>query len=473
MNIYLTTSIPYLNAAPHVGHAQEFILSDALARLYRLAGHQVKFQTGTDENAFKNVASAQDLGIAPIDFVNRNAEKFRRLDDDLRISYDTFLRTTEERHHRGVQKLWRALNPQDLFSKSYRGLYCQGCEDFYLEKDLVEGLCPDHRKAPHLVEEENLFFKLSRYQTRLDELISNDQIRIVPEFRKNEVLSFIRHGLQDISLTRDAARVGGWGIAVPDHPRQVVYVWIDALVNYLSGQGYGTDESWREVWNPETRKIHVIGKNVWKFHAVYWPALLLSAGLPLPDEIVIHGFLTIDGLKISKSLGNVVDPGDVIRDFGADSLRHYLLAELSLYQDADFSLANLRSRHNVDLANILGNLVSRLSALAKKAGLKIQANGGQHRRSGDLGDVLKNYDVNAFSQYAWNRLRKINVEIHQRKPWEHLRSDDLAIWLKDWVNELRAVNALLACLIPEAAAEVHRVIDAGIETLDAPLFPRR
>ncbi len=292
-----------------------------------MIGNQVILQTGTDENAFKNVLAARELGIPTQELLDGNARIFRKLTDVLDISVDSFIRTTESRHRRGVYALWKRLQPQDIYKKPYRGLYCTGCEDFYLERDLVDGKCPDHGTKPVLVEEENIFFRLPAYQERLERLVESDVFRVIPVKRKNEVLSFIRQGLQDISVSRDARRAEGWGIPVPDNRSQIIYVWIDALINYITGQGFGSGDEWRNIWTGDVRKIHVIGKNVWKFHAVYWPALLLSAGLPLPNEIVVHGFLTVEGKKMSKSLGNVADPFDCIKQFGGDAFRSFRSAE--------------------------------------------------------------------------------------------------------------------------------------------------
>lgn len=474
-NIYITTSIPYVNAPPHIGHAQEFVLADAVARLYRLAGHQVRLQTGTDENAFKNVVSAQLKTVDPLSFVTENATRFRDLGDRLQISYNQFIRTTEARHTRGVHLFWDLLKKEDLYVKSYRGLFCQGCEDFYLEKELVNGLCPDHKTQPQVIEEENTFFRLSSYQEKLEQLISSDRIRILPKFRKKEVLSFIKQGLQDISITRDASRSGGWGIQVPGTSNQVVYVWIDALINYLSGQGFGTNDQWKNTWNEETKKIHVIGKNVWKFHAIYWPALLLSADLSLPDEILIHGFLTADGEKISKSLGNSIDPQKFIDSVGSDCLRQFLLTHLSLYQDADFSFNRLQSVYNDDFANTLGNLVSRIAALLKNADHGSFLPEAQPARIA-LSEVLGDYDIGSFSRGLWDRLRKVNAEINQSKPWELIKNGDLSAvksLLDQWTLELFEVTEYLSCLIPTSGGQVLRALDEGLQNLNAPLFPRK
>lgn len=473
-NVFITTSIPYVNATAHVGHAQEFVFTDALARLYRTTGRHVVFQTGTDENAFKNVLSARSHGLEPLEFVSQNAAKFLSLLDTLDVSYDTFIRTTEDRHAKGVNLFWRTLKKDDLYSKTYRGLYCQGCEDFYLEKDLIDGVCPDHQTKPLPTEEENIFFRLSDYQQQLEDLIVSEKIRIVPAYRKNEILSFIRGGLQDISLTRDADRSGGWGIRVPGNQQQVVYVWIDALINYLTGQGYGESENWRDVWNEGTHKVHVIGKNVWKFHAVYWPALLLSAGLPLPNEIVIHGFLTTNGQKISKSLGNAIDPTAIVSSLGVDALRNYLLSELSIFGDADFSEEGVRASYNKNLANNLGNLVSRLATLCRKAEFSLDIGNISRQEEGPALD-----DVPLAAQTAlhgvWNKVSQINAEINETKPWELIRAgNQVAIncLLGDWISRLYNLSFQLSCFLPSAGRRLKQAIENGLAAHESALFPR-
>lgn len=368
MQAYITSSIPYVNAPPHIGHALELVHADAIARYQRLAGNAAILQTGTDENAFKNVLAAQAQGVSVQALVDRNSQQFHELTQALTIAADTFIRTTEPRHRHGVAAFWRRLRSEDLFKQQYTGLYCTGCEDFLLERDLVQGTCPEHLTTPEKVAEENYFFRLSSYQAVLEEAIRGERIKIIPETRKNEVLSFIRRGLQDISVSRDTNRMAGWGIPVPGDDSQTIYVWIDALINYITGQGFGSGEAWRRVWSAETKKIHVIGKNVWKFHAVYWPALLLSAGLPLPNEIVVHGFLTVEGAKISKSLANVIDPFACIESFGAEAVRYSLLT-LSPFGDGDYSTRYLQQRYQADLANGIGNLATRLTALCEKARL--------------------------------------------------------------------------------------------------------
>lgn len=461
--IFITTTIPYVNSNPHVGHAQEFVVADCIARLYRQRGCQVRFQTGTDENASKNVVAAKKAGISIQEFVDQNAAVFRRLVEALDISTDTFIRTTEPRHRKGVELFWSQLNPEDLYARSYEGLYCVGCEDFLLEKDLVAGICPDHRAVPEAIKEENIFFRLSRYQKQLEELIESDVIRIVPVTRKNEVLRFIQQGLQDISLTRSKDRSEGWGIPVPGNPDQIIYVWIDALINYLTGQGFGEGDEWEKIWHEQTRKIHVIGKNVWKFHAVYWPALLLSAGLPLPNEIVVHGFLTNDGVKISKSLGNSVDPFQVIANYGSDAVRHFLVTCVPIFADSDFSTERLAQSYTIDLANRLGNLYSRLRVLCEKADFSRWVK-SPSAVSNQVESLLQLYGLAEIAQLAWGEIDRLNAEVSEQRPWELLKkneSERIYTLLEDWIRRLHWTVKLLEPYLTKASLDIQKGLSDG------------
>ena len=366
---YITTSIPYVNARPHIGHALEEVQTDVLARYQRQNGHDVRFLTGTDENSLKNVRAAEREGIPTAELVERNAAHFRALRGSLDLSFDDFIRTSADpRHRAGVAKLWRACAQNgDIYRRAYRGLYCVGCEKFYAEDELVDGLCPEHGVAPEVVEEENYFFRLSRYAGQLEQLIDSDQLRIVPATRKNEVLSFIRGGLADFSISRSRARARGWGIEVPGDPEQVTYVLFDALSNYITALGYATDgPDYQRYWVNSPRRGHVIGKNIIRFHAIYWPAILLSAGVPLPTDIYVHGFVTAGGHKIGKSAGNVVDPAELTERYGVDVLRYYLLREIPATGDGDYSQERLVRAYNTDLANGLGNLLSRTLGLLNR-----------------------------------------------------------------------------------------------------------
>jgi len=472
---YITTAIPYVNGKPHVGFALELVQADVIARYNRLIGNNVKLQTGTDENAFKNVLTARRLGVTTDELVKQNANLFLKLAQVLNISFDNFVRTTDSAHNRGAVQLWKAFKPTDIYTKNYTGLYCSGCEDFFLEKDLIDGCCPDHNKLPIEVQETNYFFRLSAYQEKLEQLIYNDIVKVVPATRKNEVLSFIRSGLRDYSISRAAERSGGWGIPVPDDPSQIIYVWIDALTNYLSGLGYGTSDNWTQFWNNESSKIHVIGKNVWKFHAIYWPALLLSAGLPLPNEIVVHGFLTENGHKISKSRGSTIDPFELINKFGADPVRYYLLGEVSPFSDGDFSIDRFKKSYETKLANNLGNLVSRLTSLCEKASyspedtnLFTEAPSGYHK-------ALNNYEFDKALGILWRDITEMNQDIDRLKPWELLKKKDntaISRLLSEWLSKLKNIAYWSAPFIPETSRRILQILTLNPISSSGPLFPK-
>lgn len=364
---YITTSIPYVNARPHVGHGLEYVLTDALARYHRQIGQDTYFLTGSDENSLKNVQSAEKEGIPVQDLVARNAAQFLELKDLLDLSFDDFIRTsTDPRHIAGVRKLWEACDANgDIYTKTYRGLYCVGCEQFYTPEELVNGLCPEgHLPPPEEVEEENYFFRLSKYGDQLIELIESEQLRILPLTRRNEVLSFIRMGLEDFSISRSQRRAHGWGIPVPGDPSQVMYVWFDALGNYITALGYADDGPlYERYWVHNPHRVHVIGKGITRFHAIYWPAMLLSAKVPLPREVLVHGYVTVNGQKMSKSLGNVLDPAWLAREYGTDPLRYYLLRGVPTVEDGDFNTERLVRIYNSELADKLGNLLNRVVSM--------------------------------------------------------------------------------------------------------------
>ena len=474
-DIYITTTIPYVNAKPHIGHALELVQADVLARYFRLIKKDVIFQTGTDENAFKNVLSAREKGLSTQELVNENSESFKNLVEKLHVSADNFIRTTENRHKLGVNQFWKRLKPDDIYKKDYAGLYCNGCEDFINEKELVNGVCAEHSAPPIEVKESNYFFRLSEYSDKLKELIENDTIKIIPDTRKNEVLQFINHGLKDISISRDAKRVHSWGIPVPEDNSQIIYVWIDALINYITGPGFGIDDIWQEIWNKETKKIHVIGKNVWKFHAIYWPALLLSANLPLPDKIFVHGFLTVNGQKISKSIGNVIDPFECISKYGCDTTRYYLLKAVSPFQDGDFSFDRLEGIYNADLANSLGNLFSRLATLCEKAGFNKLQIPGQIHEPPNYKSFIRNYEFDKALACLWVIISNLNQEIDKKRPWEILKNGDIEKakeHLNDWLSKLYVFSYWLQPFLAETSSILLNELSKTTIKRTKQLFPR-
>lgn len=361
---YITTSIPYVNDKPHIGHALEFMQADAIARYQRFINKDVYFLTGTDEHGAKNARSAEKLGKKVEDFVNENSEKFKDLLKALNISNNDFIRTTDEiRHYPSAQKLWKKLEEAgDIYKAFYNGLYCVGCESFITGKDLIDGKCVEHGKEPELIEEENYFFRLSKYTDEIKNKIKSNELKIFPETRKNEILSLLKSGLEDISFSRPAKDLP-WGVPVPGDASHTMYVWCDALSNYISVLGYGScDESkFNKFWPAD---IHVIGKDILRFHAAIWPGMLLSAKLPLPRNIFAHGFITADGKKMSKSLGNVINPLDLVKEFGAEAVRYYFLSQIPVYSDGDFSRERFKETYNASLANGIGNLVQRTAKMA-------------------------------------------------------------------------------------------------------------
>lgn len=364
---FISTAIPYVNARPHLGFAYELVLADILSRHRRRRGRDVRFVTGTDDNSLKNVQAAAREGVTPRQLVDRNASAFQALGPLLGISADDFIRTSSDpRHRAAVEWLWRACAASgDLFRQTWEGHYCAGCEAFV---DDGVTLCPEHGVPPDLVREENWFFRLSRWRDPVRDEIISGRLAIFPESARTETLSFLDGPVRDLSVSRVATRSGGWGIPVPDDPDQVIYVWFDALANYLASLGLGSDDALlSRYWRDSDERVHVIGKGITRFHAVYWPAFLLSAGLPLPDRIVVHGYLTVDGEKISKS-GRSLEVAPVVETCGVDALRWYFARRCRTRADADVSIAAISEAHDSDLADRVGNLVHRCTSLAFKIG---------------------------------------------------------------------------------------------------------
>jgi len=465
--IYLTTAIPYVNAEPHLGFALELVQADALARHHRLRGDEVRLLTGTDDNSLKNVLAAEAAGVATAELVKRNADRFADLQSRLDLTFDDFIRTsTDPRHEPSVDRLWRACQAAgDLYRGHYEGLYCVGCEQFYEPDELVGGLCPEHETVPERVAEENWFFRLSRYQDQVAGLITSGTLRIVPEFHAREVLAFIRGGLRDISISRSWERARGWGVPVPGDPAQVMYVWWDALGNYISALDYGTGgDAYQRWWVEADEREHVIGKGILRFHAVYWPAMLISAGEPPPTSIFVHEYLTVNGRKLSKSLGNAVDPAATAERFGADALRWWLLREVLPAADTDFTLDRLVARVDPDLANALGNLVSRTVGMVHsyRQG-RVPADGpgplaGRLRRlPAEIDAALASFDFRTAAGLVIDTVDAANRLVNETRPWELARAgrtDDLDGALAALVHTCRTVAIELSPLVPTLAARL-------------------
>ena len=435
---YITTTIPYVNARPHIGFALEVVQADVLARFRRQHGDRVRFQAGTDDNSLKNVLAAQAAGEGVREFVDRNAEAFLALGPALSLTVDDVIRTSRDGRHRpGVERFWQACAAAgDLYRKRYEGLYCTGCEQFYSPAELRAGRCPEHDTEPQRVAEENWFFRLSRYSGALRAAITSGELRIEPAGRRNEVLAFIDGGLEDFSVSRAAERAGGWGIPVPGDPSQVIYVWFDALCNYVTALGYGTGgEAYRQWWTGEGRRVHLLGKGVLRFHAVYWPAMLLSAGQPLPTDIFVHDYLTAGGRKISKSSGSGADPVALAAEYGPDAVRWWLLREVPRLGDADFTVERMITRADDELANGLGNLVNRAVAMIHRyrcgrvpVGQPIAAGGealdAAIRQAGGLiAAALEDFDFRQATAAVWAIVDEANRFVNRVRPWELARAE--------------------------------------------------
>jgi methionyl-tRNA synthetase len=469
---YITTAIDYVNASPHLGHALEKIQTDVIARYFRILGKEVLFLTGTDENSLKNVRAAENEGITPQELVAKNAKKFYQLKGALNLSFDDFIRTTEARHIKGAQKLWLACK-KDIYKKTYRGLYCIGCEEYYREEELVNGLCPEHKTKPELVEEENYFFRLSNYQNQLIKIVEKDKIKIIPETRKNEILVFLHRGLEDICISRSAERAKGWGINVPGDPSQYLWVWFDALSNYINAVGYGTNEKKFKKWWPAD--IHVIGKGISRFHCIYWPAILISAKLPLPKTIFIHGYITVGGQKMSKSLGNIIDPFELVQKYGTDAVRYFLLRESSPFEDLDFTFEKFKKRYNADLAKGLGNLVARVIALVKKfkiqnSKFKMKIQNSKLEREIDKTrktweKALDEFKFNEALVSIWDLISFCDKYIEEEKPWENRNQKVIS----NLLFVIEEIGKMLEPFLPETSKKIFEQIK--IQKME-PLFPR-
>jgi methionyl-tRNA synthetase len=457
---YITTAIDYPNAAPHMGHVLEKVLADVCARWMRLRGDAVRFQIGTDEHGIKIQQTAEREKMTPKELVDRNVPLFEDLYRRLAISSDVFIRTSDhEKHWPTVVELWMRLQKAGVLEKrTYTGLYCSGCERFLTKKDLVDGLCENHKKAPEEVKEENWFFILSKETAWLKKLLSKEY-RIIPAFREKETLALLDQGLEDVSFSRPKSSLS-WGIPVPGDEAQTMYVWCDALTNYISGLGYFTDHEEKEYWDDAT-VTHVIGKDIARFHALIWPAMLKHAGVRTPDQLLIHGFLTSEGQKMSKSTGNVVVPDDVLQKFGGnpDPLRFYLSHEVPVGNDGDFSWKRIEELYIGVLSNKIGNLLNRVLVL-------LQKNQGQLllQENDEASNSIKRYwalyqqsmdrfEVNQALTAAVAISMGGNVRMDERKPWT-LKGDDQLIVLSVIAEQLRHIALMLLPFMPETAQKM-------------------
>ena len=463
MSFYVTTPIYYVNSTPHVGNAYTTIAADVVARHRRQRGEETFFLTGTDEHGSNIPRVAEEAGLELREFVDRNAAAFQEMTVRVNASNDFFIRTTDDRHKARVQEfLQRIYDRGEIFEGVYAGLYCTRCESFYTEAELVEGLCPQHGIPPEFVEEKNYFFRLSAYQERLLRLYDDRPDVVLPRFRYNEARSFIERGLDDISVSRASQR---WGVEVPWDTSQVVYVWVDALINYWSALAFAKPgEDLRPRFWPEVR--HLLGKDILKFHCVIWPALLLAAGLEVPKQLFVHGYLLLDERKIAKSTGNVIDPLDLIDVYGVDPLRFYLFRVATFGQDGSISVEGLHERYERELGNDLGNLLSRTTAMIARyrdgslrtADVSGELAGAFERGHREIAGRLDEFDLTGALELVWELVRTLNRRVEDVAPWElakdDSRADELDRALYELADGLRAVAVALAAYVPDTSERI-------------------
>ena len=472
---YLTTAIDYVNNRPHLGTAYEKIAADVIARYHRLVGDQVRFVMGNDEHSQNVFKRAREQGLDPLAYCDRMEGEFREVWSRLHLSFDDFIRTTEPRHRAAVQEMVRrSLAKGDIYEGVYEGWYCVSCEEFKPEKNLVDGLCPVHRSKPDWIKEKNYFFRLSQYADQIKAHYAAHPEFVAPESRRNEMLRLLEGGLEDISVSRAGQ---SWGIPLPNDPDSVVYVWFDALINYAAAVGFGTDPETFDHWWHQTGAtprsvVHIVGKDITRFHCVVWPAMLLSAGLPLPTQIFGHGWVLFKGEKMSKSLGTVVDPLEAVQKFGPDPLRLYLTKEIVFGNDGDFSWDRFEEKYNADLANNLGNLVSRVTSMA------VRYRGGQLTAGAIEPELAARFDElastwrEAFGRHALDEacalafqwVDRINEYIATSAPWHLAKQGDQAaldrvLW--NAAEGVRLAAILLQPVMPSSAAEILTRVGAA------------
>lgn len=474
--LYLTTTLPYVNADPHIGFALELVQADIIARSRALSGDDVFFNTGTDEHGLKIYQKAQEAGKDVQAYTDEYAEKFRGLKEKLELHPGLhFIRTTDPHHVAAAQEMWKRCDRAgDIYKKKYKGLYCVGDEMFLKESDLVDGKCPNHpNMEPQEVEEENYFFRLANYQGRLEEYLSKEGV-ILPEWRRKEALEFVKRGLEDFSISREKSRLP-WGVPVPSDESQVMYVWFDALTNYISTLGWPEDErgDFKKYWD-EGEAIQLAGKDQVRFQSIMWQAMLMSAGVPKTDRVVYHGFITSGGHKMSKSVGNVIDPLAIVDEYGADALRYFLARHIHPFDDSDFTMERFKEAYNADLANGLGNLASRIMKLAEdnlsEPVIPLYAD---DVIPGEFATYLERYDYNNYALYVWDLIKRIDQRITETEPFKLVKQDKTAgqELIADFAQKLYLVGVCLEPVMPSTAKRIKDAVLANKKPEN--LFPRK
>lgn len=466
---YLTTTLPYVNADPHLGFALELVQADIIARYRKLAGDEVFFNTGTDEHGLKIYRKAQEAGKDAQAYVDEYAAKFRGLKEKLNLHPDIhFIRTTDAKHKAAAQELWRRCSKNgDIYKKKYKGLYCVGDEAFLKDSDMVNGKCPNHpNMEPTEIEEENYFFKLSAYQGKLLDYLAREGV-IVPEWRRQEAINFVNQGLEDFSVSRVKEKMP-WGVPVPDDDSQVVYVWFDALTNYISTLGWPDGDGFKKFWvNGEV--VQMAGKDQVRFQSIMWQAMLMSAGVKNTDKVVYHGFITSGGQKMSKSLGNVIDPMTIVDEYGVDALRYFLARHVHPFDDSDFTVERFKEAYNADLANGLGNLVARVLQLSERHLNSYQAVDSIK----EVSEALGQYNFQDALEYIWSRIKKLDQNITDTEPFKVVKTDPERG--KKLIDELRVELLMIARRLEPFLPMTSQIISDAVKANKKPenLFPRK
>lgn len=474
-SFYITTTIPYVNADPHIGFALELVQSDAIARYQRLQGREVFFSTGTDEHGQKIFEATNKAGEDVNAYVNRYAEEFKKLKETLNISNDAFIRTTSEAHKKAAQEMWkRCESAGDIYKKSYEGKYCVGCESFKTEKDLSDsGQCALH---PNLevktLKEENYFFRFSKYQNKLVEYLSKPGV-ILPDWRQEEAINFVEVGLEDFSISREKERLS-WGVPVPGDDTQVMYVWFDALTNYISTLGWPEDKdgNFKKFWEGG-EAVQTAGKDQVRFQSIMWQAMLMSAGIKNTDKVVYHGFITAGEQKMSKSLGNIINPFEIVSEYGTDALRYFLLGEISSFEDSPFTMERFKEAYNAKLANGLGNLSSRILTLSEKY-LEKCPEIPENSIPKYFFDILETFDVKKATDFVWERIQTLDKKIQTTEPFKVVKTDEKrgTELIIELIIELYNIARLLNPLLPETSENIKKLIKENKKP-ETPLFPRK
>ncbi len=468
--VYITTAIPYVNSVPHIGNAVDYCLADVYARYRRLCGDHVRLQAGTDEHGGKIYQKALELGLPVEEYVKANVEIFKSFIKKLNVEYTDFVRTTDLDHEKRVQEIWKKLEDH-IYMAEYEGWYCTGCERFITQKEYEEnnGICPDHNKPYEKLKEKNYYFKLADFKDRIKQAIESGEMRILPEFRKKEVLKLLEDS-PDVSVSRPISQLT-WGVPVPDDDSQVMYVWIDALSNYITALNYPEAADFDEWWPAE---VQFVGKDILRFHAIIWPAMLLGLGLELPKTIVSHGMILVNGQKMSKTIGNVVDPLDVVSRHGLDAFRYYFLRHVDTFSDADFSWEKYEEAYNNELANDLGNLVQRLATLAMKNGVSLKQE-PEFKFSDEYNKYMSRLELSKAFDYVWEKIQGLNKRIDDEEPWalaKEGKREELENCLVGLISDLLANTYEISPFLPDVADKIYEVFSGEIKTPETPLFPK-